>query len=65
MYLGSNVKPDFSDLRFTTNDNTALTYWVQETGSNYAVVWVKVPSIPTTGTKMYLLLRESVCIVAQ
>ena len=54
MYLGSNVKPDFSDLRFTTNDNTVLTYWVQETGSNYAVVWVKVPSIPTTGTQMYL-----------
>ena len=54
VYLGSNVKPDFSDLRFTTNDNTVLTYWVQETGSNYAVVWVKVPTIPTTGTQMYL-----------
>ncbi len=48
------MKPDFSDLRFTNPDNTVLTYWVQETGSNYAVVWVKVPSIPTTGTQVYL-----------
>ncbi len=54
VYLGSHVNPDFSDLRFTTPDNTLLNYWVQETGSNYAVVWVKVPSIPTTGTQMYL-----------
>ena len=54
MYLGSNVNPDFSDIRFTTIDNTVLNYWVQETGSTYAVVWVKVPSIPTTGTQMYL-----------
>ena len=54
VYLGSNVKPDFSDIRFTTPDNTPIPYWIQETGSNYALVWVKVPSIPTTGTKMYL-----------
>ena len=54
VYLGSHVKPDFSDIRFTTTDNTVLTYWVQETGSNYAIVWVKVSSIPTTGTKIYL-----------
>ena len=54
VYLGSNVKPDFSDIRFTTTDNTLIPSWVQETGSNYAVVWVKVPSIPTDGTKMYL-----------
>ena len=54
VYLGSNVKPDFSDIRFTTTDNTPIPYWIQETGSNYAIVWVKVPSIPTTGTKMYL-----------
>ena len=54
MYLGSQVKSDFSDLRFTTSGNTPMPYWVQETGSNYAVVWVKVPAIPTTGTQMYL-----------
>ena len=65
VYLGSHVKPDFSDLRFTTIDNTVLTYWVQETGSNYAVVWVKVPSIPTTGTQMYLYYGNSVCILSQ
>ena len=54
VYLGSNVKPDFSDLMFTTTDNTLMPYWIQETGTNYAIVWVKVPSIPTSGTQMYL-----------
>ena len=48
------MKPDFSDIRFTTTDNTLIPSWVQETGSNYAVVWVKVPYVPTDGTKMYL-----------
>ena len=65
VYLGSNVKPDFSDLRFTTTDNTVLTYWVQETGSNYAVVWVKVPSISTTGTQIYLYYGNPSASVAQ
>ncbi|MCQ8893833.1 MAG: DUF2341 domain-containing protein, partial [Methanolinea sp.] len=54
VYLGTKVNPDFSDVRFTTTDNTVLSYWVQETGSNYAIVWVRVPSIPTTGTQFYL-----------
>ena len=54
MYLGSQVKSDFSDIRFTTGDNTPIPYWVQETGSTYAVVWVKVPTIATTETQMYL-----------
>ncbi|MDH7510119.1 MAG: DUF2341 domain-containing protein [Methanolinea sp.] len=54
VYLGSNVTPDFRDVRFTTTDNTVLPSWIQETGSTYAIVWVKVPSIPTTGTQLYL-----------
>jgi len=54
VYLGSNVTPDFRDIRFTTTDNTILSYWIQETGPTYAIVWVKVPSIPTTGTQLYL-----------
>ena len=48
------MKPDFSDIRFTTIDNTVLSYWIQETGANYAIVWVKIPSISTTGTQLYL-----------
>ncbi|MDD1713259.1 MAG: DUF2341 domain-containing protein, partial [Methanoregulaceae archaeon] len=54
VYIGSLVNPDFSDLRFTTTANTLLPYWIQETGSNYAIVWVRIPSIPATGTQMYL-----------
>ena len=51
VYLGSQVKPDFSDIRFTTGDNTLLPYWIQETGSTYAVVWVNVPTITPPGPR--------------
>ncbi|MBP1928332.1 C1A family cysteine protease/subtilisin family serine protease [Methanolinea mesophila] len=54
VFLGSGVKPDFSDLRFTTSDNTPFPYWIQETGSDYALVWVRIPSIPSAGTQIYL-----------
>jgi len=54
VYLDSHVNPDFSDIRFTTPDNTLIPYWVQETGSDHAVVWVRVPSISTEGTDLYL-----------
>jgi C1A family cysteine protease len=54
VYLCSAVNLDFSDLRFTLPDNTLIPYWIQETTSDRAVVWVNVPSIPTTGTDLYL-----------
>ena len=47
------MRPDFADLRFVGQDDNILDYWV-ESYSEYetAVVWVKVPSIPTTGTSI-------------
>jgi PKD repeat protein len=54
VYLGTNVRSDFSDIRFTTTDNTVLPYWIESVTSDSAVVWVKVPSIPATGTQVYL-----------
>ncbi len=54
VYLGSNVNPDFSDLRFTTSDNTPVSYWIQETGTDYAIVWARIPSIPSPGAQVYL-----------
>jgi len=46
------MKSDFSDLRFTESDGlTLIPYWVESYVSQVsAVVWVKVPSIPASGT---------------
>ncbi len=50
VYLGGNVKDDFSDLRFTKSDGvTLLDYWIESyTSGVSAVVWVEVDSIPAS-----------------
>ncbi len=50
VYLGSNVRDDFGDIRFTRSDGvTLLDYWVEsyELGKS-AEVWVEVDSIPAS-----------------
>jgi chitodextrinase len=48
----SYMKADFSDLRFTdSNGQSLIPYWIEKyVTSASATVWVKVPSIPTSGT---------------
>ncbi len=50
VYLGGNVKDDFSDLRFTKSDGvTLLDYWIESyTSGVSAVVWVEVDYIPAS-----------------
>ena len=50
MYLNGKCRSDFGDIRFTDSDGvTLLPYWVEDkVDSNYAKVWVKVPSIPAS-----------------
>ncbi len=41
-----NMKPDFSDIRFTDANGNDIPYWIQsEVDNSYAIVWVKVPSL--------------------
>lgn len=49
----SDMKNDFSDLRFTDSDKlTLIPYWVESyVQSDHAVVWVKVPLIPASSVK--------------
>jgi len=54
VYLGTSVEADYSDVRFTTLDNTILSYWIETSDANSATIWVKVPSIPTSGTQLFL-----------
>jgi len=52
-YVGMNA--NFSDIRFVDVANTSLSYWIEDyIASTSAIVWVKVPSIPATGTWIHL-----------
>jgi hypothetical protein len=50
VYLGSNVRDDFGDIRFTKSDGvTLLDYWVESYASgSSAEVWVEVDSVPAS-----------------
>jgi len=58
VYLDGKCQPDFDDIRFTASDGeTLLSYWIEEkVDGSYAVVWVKIPSIPASpgNTTIYL-----------
>ena len=50
-------KTDGSDIRFTSDDSqTLIPYWFEEwnPAGTSATIWVKVPTIPTAGTTIYL-----------
>jgi len=50
VYLNGKCRTDFGDIRFTDSDETTeLDYWMEEyVDSDYAVFWVKIPSIPAS-----------------
>ncbi len=53
----SYPKPDGSDIRIADNDgSTLLPFWVEEWDNDqaHAVIWVKIPDIPASGTTIYL-----------
>ncbi|WP_181391222.1 DUF2341 domain-containing protein, partial [Methanospirillum stamsii] len=54
VYVGSNVREDYGDLRFTTIVGAQMPYWIESVGANSAVVWVKVPAIPRAGTQVVM-----------
>jgi hypothetical protein len=53
----NNMLQNFDDLRFVENDDvTELDYWIEDynPGDN-AIVWVKVPNIPASGSKTFYM----------
>lgn len=55
VYVGTRCSSTFSDLRFTDQYGNSCPYWIESiTGTASAVVWVRMPAIPTTGTYVYL-----------
>lgn len=58
VYLGTKVKDDFSDIRFTKTDGTSLLdYWVESVVSGTsAVIWIEFDSIPiAAGTATFYI----------
>ena len=52
-----HAKSDGSDIRFYDSDRvTALSYWIEEwnSGSEHAIIWVKIPSIPSGTKRIYM-----------
>lgn len=59
IYLGNDVRDDFGDVRFTSDDGTTLLdYWREELVSGVsALFWVKVPSIPADPATVDIYLQ--------
>ena len=51
-----SVKTDGSDIRFTASDGTTLIpYWIESwTHGTSAVIWIKVPTLPTGTSTVYI-----------
>jgi len=49
VYCNNHCRDDFGDIRFTDVNGNELPYWMEEkVDGDYAVFWVKVPSIPAS-----------------
>jgi len=58
-YYG-DMQSDFDDLRFTTQDDSPILYWLElKSNSDWASVWVKVPSITDGNTTLYMYYGNS------
>lgn len=60
-FVNGKMNSNFSDIHFTSTDgNTPLACWMESsTASTSATFWVKVPSIPTGGTNIYMYYGNS------
>ncbi len=58
IYLGTNVRDDFGDVRFTTSDETTLlNYWIETLVSGTsATIWVKIDSIPASPSTVIIYI---------
>ncbi len=58
IYLGTNVRDDFGDIRFTSSDgSTLLNYWIESyISATSAIIWVKISYITASpdSTTIYI-----------
>ena len=53
------LQSDLDDLRFTDNNDTAINYWIQDPTNTSVDVWAVVPSVPTSGTAIWMYYGNS------
>lgn len=62
-YLGSHIlQSNWNDIRFYDTNGNLLDYKIEEYFSDHINVWVKISSIPTTGTQITLEYGNSSCL---
>jgi len=56
VYLNQHGRVDFADIRFTQDDGfSELSFWIERMNfSDYAVFWVRIPSLSSAQTEMYI-----------
>ncbi|MHA2424832.1 MAG: DUF2341 domain-containing protein, partial [Candidatus Thorarchaeota archaeon] len=60
VYVGSNCKTDFGDVRFTDDDGiTLLDYWMEEFHSENASFWVRVKDSLESNQDIYIYYGNS------
>jgi len=59
LVTAGKLESDLADLRFTDTNNRVLDYWIEDDTNASVNVWIKVPSIPTTGTTVYMYYGNS------
>lgn len=55
----SEMQADYDDLVFIGEQGSPLDFWLQESDSSSATVWVEVPTIPTSGTSITMYYGSS------
>ena len=63
----SDMKQDYSDLRFTASDGvTPINHWIQSTSGSSANVWVKIPTLAGTpaSTDVYMYYSNAAAVSA-
>jgi len=52
----SDMRPDYGDIRFKheSSGDVLCNYWVENSDTSSASVWVKIPSLPTGTSMLYL-----------
>lgn len=57
----SDMNADYSDLRFLdTSESTEIPYWIMNTSTTKAKVWIRIPSLSASGTtNIYMYYNNS------
>ncbi|OPY26893.1 MAG: hypothetical protein A4E28_02270 [Methanocella sp. PtaU1.Bin125] len=50
VYLNGYSQSWPNDIRFTDCSDNLINYWIESSNASITIVWVKIPSIPTSGT---------------